>query len=50
MDRVNQYLLAYVQEKEKKEVHASFLEFCTRGSVFRSTYPLAMHYDNLVAF
>jgi hypothetical protein len=50
MDCANQYLLAHVQEKEKKEVHASFLEFRTRGSVFGLTYPLAMHYDSLVAF
>ena len=50
MDRANQYLLAHVQEKEKKEVHASFLEFRTRGSVFGSTYPSAMHYDSPVAF
>jgi hypothetical protein len=50
MDRANQYLLTHVQEKEKKEVHASFPEFRTRGSVFGLTYPSAMHYDNPVAF
>jgi hypothetical protein len=50
MDRASQYLLAHVQEKEKKEVHASFLEFRTRASVFGSTNSSAMHYDNPIAF
>jgi len=50
MDCASQFLLAHVQEKEKKEVHVSFLEFCTQGSVFGSTYPLAMHYNNPIAF
>ena len=31
-------LFAYVQEKEKRGIYASFLEFRTRSSVFGSTY------------
>ena len=50
VDRASQYLLSHVQEKEKKEVHASFLEFRTRAGVFGASHPSAMHYDNLVAF
>jgi hypothetical protein len=50
IDRASRYLFAHVQEKEKREVHASFLEFRTRSSVFGSTYPSAMHYDSPVTF
>jgi hypothetical protein len=50
IDRASQYLFARVQEKEKREVHASFLEFRTRSSVFGSTHPSALHYDSPVTF
>jgi hypothetical protein len=50
IDRASQYLFAYVQEKEKREVYALFLEFRTRLSVFGSTHPLAIHYNSLVTF
>ena len=50
MDRTSQFLLAYIQEKEKKEVHASFLEFCIYSNIFRSIYPSAIYYDNPIAF
>jgi hypothetical protein len=50
VDRASWYLLSHVQEREKKEVHASFLEFRTRVGVFGASHPSAMHYDNPVAF
>jgi hypothetical protein len=50
MDRASQFLLAHVQEKEKKEVCVLFLEFRTCASVFGLTYPSATHYDNPIAF
>ena len=50
VDRASQYLLSHVQEKEKKEVYTSFLEFRTCAGVFGVSHPSAMHYDNPVVF
>jgi hypothetical protein len=50
VDRTSKYLFAYIQEKERREVHALFLEFQIHSSVFGLIYPLAMHYDNPATF
>jgi len=50
VDRALTFLLKRCKEDHKKELHRSFLEFRTRGSVFSSTHPSAMHYDNPIAY
>jgi len=50
IDRGVRFLLNCCKEEDKKQIHSSFLEYRAQGSVFGSSYPAALHYDNPIMF
>ena len=50
IDTISKFLLACYSIDNKKEVHRSFFEFRSRGSVFRASNPASIYYDNPIAY
>ena len=50
VDRALTSLLKYYKKDYKRELYCSFLEFYTCGSVFSSTHPSAIYYNNPIVY